>query len=246
MNKTFILLFVFLFIGCNANIQKKNHSNIKKSEIELYNIAIEQYSKKNYNEAIKNFNSVKSLYSHSELGEKSILYLISIYIKEKKYTDALILIDELMNNYPGYSENEELNYDYVMTFYKSVEKQLRDKELILKVRNLLTQFLNKFPYSHYSQKIQEEINNINNKLIYREMEIGYFYEIQRNYVAALKRYLIAYDYEFNNNYESELLYRIYYCYSMIGLKDENKKYFELLSKNFKNTNWYQLALILNK
>lgn len=150
-------------------------------------------------------------------------------------------MEDLINEYPGYLYNEELNYDYVMTFYKSVEKQLRDNELIIKVRGMLLKFLMSFPNSKYYADIEKEIVKINDMLIYREIEVGYFYEVQRNFVAALKRYLIAYQYESsgiinNSMYSAELLYRIYYCYYMIGLKHEGQKYLDLLNDRFKNTN----------
>ena len=248
MKKIVVLLFLFLFIGCNANLPRQDNHYIKKSETELYNIGIEQYKKKHYKDAIKNFDSLKSIYSHSEFAERSLLYLISIYIKEEKYSDALVLMDELINEYPGYLYNEELHYDHVMTFYKSVEKQLRDNELIVKVKNLLTEFLNNFPNSKYCPDIKKEITNINNRLIYKEIEIGYFYEMQRNYVAALKRYLTAYQYESNHSiksiYTAELLYRIYYCYLMIGLKNEGIEYLNILNNRFQNTNWSSPSKLL--
>jgi outer membrane protein assembly factor BamD (BamD/ComL family) len=175
--------------------------------------------------------------------------LIDINIKEKKYSDALILMEDLINEYPGYLYNEELNYDYVMTFYKSVEKQLRDNELIIKVRGQLLKFLMSFPDSKYCSDIEKEVVKINDMLIYREIEVGYFYEVQRNFVSALKRYLIAYQYESssivsNSIYSAELLYRIYYCYYMIGLKSEGQKYLDFLNNRFKNTNWNSLARLL--
>ena len=248
MKKIIALFFIFLFVGCNANTSKKENNYIEKSESELYRIGLEQYNRKNYKHAIKEFTSLRSIYSHSEFAEKSILYLIDIYIKEKKYNDALILMEELISEYPGYTYNEELNYDYAMTFYKSVEKQLRDNDLIMRVRNILRGFLQNFPNSKYRTEIEKEIININSRLVYREMEVGYFYEIQRNYTSALKRYLIAYKYDIENYknsiYTAELLYRIYYCYFMIGLKIEGGKYYNKLRVEFPNTSWNSLAKLV--
>ena len=248
MKKIIALFFIFLFVGCNANLSKKEKNYIEKPESEFYRIGIEQYNRKNYKNSIKEFSSLRSIYSHSEFAEKSILYLIDIYIKEKKYNDALILMEELISEYPGYEYNAELNYDYAMTFYKSVEKQLRDNDLIMKVKNILRVFLTNFPNSKYRIEIEKEIININCRLVYREMEVGYFYEIQRNYTSALKRYLIAYQYDIENYknsiYAPELLYRIYYCYFMIGLKSEGEKYYNKLNNEFRNTSWVSLAKLV--
>lgn len=247
MKKIITIFFLLLFVSCATN-KKKEEDYINKSEKELFDTGVQQYKKQNYKNATKNFESLRSIYSHSEFAEKSILYLININIKEKKYSDALILMEDLISEYPGYSFNEELHYDYVMTFYKSVEKQLRDSELILRVKGMLNKFLINFPNSEYRSEIEKEIININNRLIYKEIEVGYFYEVQRNFVAALKRYLIAYKDDskdvMNSIYTAELLYRIYYCYWMIGLRNEGKEYLNILESKFKNTDWYSLTKLL--
>lgn len=244
MKKLLSLLTIIFLIGCSGNSMKKDENYIKKTELELYNSGLKKYKNKKYSGAIQDFNSVKSIYPYSDLAKKSIFHLIDIYEKEKKYSDLLLLLDELMSEYIEYSDDEEIHYKYVNTFYKNIQRQLRDQELVVKSSLLLAEFLENFPDTKYRQDVDNKISLINSRLIYKEMEVGYFYELQRNYVAALKRYLIANKYKIINNYEPELLYRIYYCYFMIGLNDEGQKYFAELESKFRGDNWYNLAKTL--
>ncbi len=241
-----ILLFVFL-VGCDS-IRNTNRTSLdyKKSESELYNQGYQKFKKKRYKEAVVDFEAVKSLYPYSNLAQKSILHLIDIYDHEKKYDDALILLDELMEEYDKYSHDEEIHYRYAIIFYKNIQNQLRNQDLIIKSGKIFTAFLQNFPRSVHYGEVEEKLSIINGRMIYKEMEVGYFYEKNRNFVSALKRYMNAYQYGGNNKYFAELLYRIYYCYSMIKMDGEGEFYFQKLKKDFSETKWYSFALKLQK
>ena len=200
---------------------------------------MENLKNKSYKQAILNFESVKSIYPYSSFAENSLLRLIEIYEIKKKYDDAIIAIEELITIY-GLNQNiEELRYKHAILNYKNLQKQLRDQKFIMKTAEIFEAFAEEYPHSKYINDIKEKISIINGRLVYREMEIGYFYEIQRNYISSLKRYLIAYHFSKNNKYRAEILYRIYYCYWMIDLKSEGEKYLKELEANFKETKWYE-------
>ena len=236
----FKILLLFFLVSCDKkHLPRINTTNISTTAQEIYQTGVENLKNKSYKQAILNFESVKSIYPYSSFAENSLLRLIEIYEIKKKYDDAIIAIEELITIY-GLNQNiEELRYKHAILNYKNLQKQLRDQKFIMKTAEIFEAFAEEYPHSKYINDIKEKISIINGRLVYREMEIGYFYEIQRNYISSLKRYLIAYHFSKNNKYRAEILYRIYYCYWMIDLKSEGEKYLKELEANFKETKWYE-------
>jgi outer membrane protein assembly factor BamD len=243
----FNILLLFFLVSCDKkHLPRINATNISIKAQEIYQTGVENFQNKQYKNAILNFESVKSIYPYSLFAENSILKLIEIYEIKKKYDDAIIAIEELITIYRLNQNIEELRYKHAILNYKNLQKQLRDQKFIVKTANIFEVFSEEYPHSKHIDEIKEKISIINGRLVYREMEIGYFYEIQRNFIASLKRYLIAYSFSKNNKYRAEILYRIYYCYWMVGLEDEGKKYFQELEVNFKETRWYENAKMIEQ
>ncbi len=241
------VLFLLFLVGCD----KKHLARIKSTDIpttanDIHQSGIRNLERKHYKQAIINFESVKSIYPYSSIAEDSLIKLVDIHEIKKEYDDAITAIEELISVY-GINQNvEELRYRHAILNYKNLQKQLRDQKLIIKTAQILEVFEEEFPNSQHMEDIKEKITIINGRLVYRELEIGYFYEIQRNYIASLKRYLIANHFSKNNKYRAEILYRIYYCYWMMGLDSEGMKYRNELEEKFKDTKWYKSAQMIDE
>ena len=243
-NKSFFttLILCILLSGCSTltnKSSKEENTSIKPQDI--YQKGNEYYSAKNYKKSIETFESVKSIYPYSLLAKESLEKLIEIDEIRDKYDDAILNTEELMSYYGEDVDLEKFRYKHAALHYTKLQKQLRDQSLIRKTGEILSEFINDFPNSQHIKEIKSKLSVVNGRLVYREMEIGYFYEIQRNFLTALKRYLIAYHFSKNNHYRDEILYRIYYCYSMVGLKNEGIKYFNELKHEFPSSKWYHEA-----
>jgi outer membrane protein assembly factor BamD len=236
------LLIIFFLTGCatqKTKNLKEGSSNINAEAI--YQEAANHYQSKNYKIAKQKFESVKSIYPYSSLAESSIEKLIKINEEDGKYDEAILNIEELLTNYGANIDIEEFRYKHSIVYYLKLQKQLRDQSLMDKTSVIMSAFLEDFPNSKHIDEIKEKLSIVNGRLVYREMEIGYFYEIQRNFLASLKRYLIAYHFSKNNSYRDEILYRISYCYWMIGLKEEGQKYYDELELEFPKSELLKLA-----
>lgn len=227
------LIFIFSLSGCAS--QKMRNLKIEEQNINadvIYQEAVNCYQNKNYKIAKQKFESIKSIYPYSSLAESSIEKLIKINEEDGKYDEAILNIEELLTNYQTNIDIEEFRYKHTALHYLKLQKQLRDQSLMDKTSVIMSAFLEDFPSSKHIDEIKEKLSIVNGRLVYREMEIGYFYEVQRNFLASLKRYLIAYHFSKNNSYRDEILYRIVYCYWMIGLKSEGQKYYDELIVEF--------------
>jgi outer membrane protein assembly factor BamD (BamD/ComL family) len=86
-----------------------------------------------------------------------------------------------------------------------------------------------------------KLDTANGKLIFREIEIGNFYEKKWNFIAALKRYLNANEVSKKNIYTSEILYRIFYCYVNLGLHSDANIYYQILQNEYRGSDFANLA-----
>ena len=71
------------------------------------------------------------------------------------------------------------------------------------------------------------------------MYIGRYYFEKKKWVAAINRFRVVIDEYDTTIYTQEALHRLVEIYFILGLKDESKKYANLLGYNYQSSQWYE-------
>ena len=71
------------------------------------------------------------------------------------------------------------------------------------------------------------------------MYIGRYYFEKKKWVAAINRFRVVIDDYDTTIYTQEALHRLVEIYFILGLKDESKKYANLLGYNYQSSQWYE-------
>ncbi len=208
------------------------------------------YLKKNkINNAKEILESIRILYPYTESSEWAIIHLVNIYKKQKKYDELINVSSQFIDQSSNQNKDlEYISFVYCDAFFNKMIKMHTDADNIQKTINVLELFLDDFTSkSKYYNDIYKKLEIAKGRLVFHELEIGTFYEKKSNFLAALKRYLNAYNISSKNIYSDEILYRIYFSYKNIGLDKESEKYFNELINNFPESNKFvKLVKILNK
>ena len=73
------------------------------------------------------------------------------------------------------------------------------------------------------------------------MYVGRYYFKKKKWIAAINRFRAVVDVYDNTIYTEEALHRLVEAYYTIGLKDEAKKYAQVLGYNYQSSQWYEMS-----
>jgi outer membrane protein assembly factor BamD len=194
--------------------------------------------------AIEILESIRAIYPFTDASEWAMMNLLKIYNSEKKFLELILVADQFLDQIDAnHKDAEYISFLYANAHFQKMGDKARNIEEIRDASEILEWFLEEFGNnSKYGKDIGKKLEITNGRLIFRELEIGYFYEKKGNFIAALKRYLDAYKFKGKNQYESEILYRIYYCYLNIGLQSDAMIFYEKLMQYPKNDKFVKLAM----
>ena len=96
-----------------------------------------------------------------------------------------------------------------------------------------------YPNTNYSLDAEYKIDLVNETLAAKEMYIGRYYFDKKKWIPAINRFrTIIDDYE-TTVYTQEALHRLVEVHYLLGLKDEARKYANLLGYNYQSSIWYE-------
>tara|TARA_Y100001968_G_scaffold195923_1_gene179737 strand:+ start:409 stop:1212 length:804 start_codon:yes stop_codon:yes gene_type:complete len=178
----YILVFISSFIFSCSEYQKV----LKSSDINYkYDKAVQYYEKQDYNRAMPIFKELSTMLRGTKKSEKVNYFLAYCHYNTGDFLTSSYLFRSFVKTYPNSTFAEESMYmgAYCM-FLESPIYSLDDtytKKAILELKN----FINKYPNTSRSNKCNELILELNDKLALKSFEKAKQYYITENYKAAI-------------------------------------------------------------
>jgi outer membrane protein assembly factor BamD len=246
--KIFLLALVLVIAGCNSDkkVVADNAITPNKSAQILYDEAGKLLDKKKYSSAAKKFEKIDELYPFSDLAVKSQVKAGYSRYKDGNYEDAIKTFDKVIFGNPGYEQIDFVHFLRGACFYEQITDVERDNLYAREAKSSFEVLVSKFPDSKYATESKDNLKVILDNMAGKEMEIGRFYLKSGNTAGAINRFKVVIDSYQTTKHVVEALYRLTESYTMLGLKDEAKKYAAVLGKNYPTTQWYKKAFELAK
>ena len=124
-------------------------------------------------------------------------------------------------------------------YYEQIIDEKKDTRSILSAKENFEKVIKKFPNTQYALDSEFKIDLINDILASKEMYIGRYYFDKKKWIPAINRYRKVVDDYDTTIYVEEALHRLVEIYYTIGLKNESKKYAQILGYNYKSSRWYE-------
>ena len=141
-----------------------------------------------------------------------------------------------------YPLNKNLYYAYYLlgvSHYEQIVDEKKDLQSIIKAKKYFEILIKNYPNTNYSLDAEYKIELVNDTLAAKEMYIGRYYFDKKKWIPAINRFrTIIDDYE-TTMYAEEALHRLVEVHYLLGLKDEAKKYANLLGYNYQSSIWYE-------
>ena len=244
MNKFFLLIIIFTaFVSCSKKEEFKE-SIIKEKSLDLQVLEAYQEGMKNLESgdvlyAASKFNEAEILFPQSEWAPKSAIMAAYSYYTQDYYGDTVAELERFLRVYPL---NKHLDYVYYLlgvSYYEQIVDEKKDLQSIIKAKKYFNILIKNYPNTKYSLDAEYKIELVNDTLAAKEMYIGRYYFDKKKWIPAINRFKNVIDDYDTTLYAEEALHRLVEVHYLLGLKDEAKKYANLLGYNYQSSIWYE-------
>tara|TARA_Y100000996_G_C22549779_1_gene653279 strand:+ start:1202 stop:2044 length:843 start_codon:yes stop_codon:yes gene_type:complete len=241
--KKIILFIIFiLVVSCSSKEIKKSVIQEKSLElqvIEAYEEGMEALDANDVLYAAKKFNEAEILFPQSDWAPKSALMAAYSYYKQDYYGDVVAELDRFIRVYPNHKDLPYAYYLLGVAYYEQIVDEKKDLQSIVMAKKTFNNLLKKYPNTEYAIDAEFKLNMINDIIASKEMYIGRYYFDKKKWIAAINRFRTVVD-EFDQTiYTEEALHRLVEIHYILGLKNESKKYANLLGYNYQSSQWYE-------
>ena len=246
-----LLILILIFnISCSKNLKVKSiikEKDLNSQVLEAYEEG-RIYLEKGYALfAAKKFNEAEILFPQSEWAPKSALMAAFAYYSQDYFDDAIMELKRFIRIYPNHKNTDYAYYLLANSYYEKIVDEKKDLQSIKNSRENFEIILNKYTNSDYYFDSRFKVDFINDILASKEMYIGRYYFEKKKWIPAINRFRTVVDDFETTIYTEEALHRLVEVHYIIGLKDEAKKYANLLGYNYQSSIWYEKSYaVFNK
>ena len=248
-----ILGFLFILLTVSfCSKEKINENIIQETSLEYQVLEAYKEGLKSLNEgdalfAAKKFNEAEILFPQSKWAPKSALMAAYSYYAQDYYLDSIAELERFKKVYPFYKDIDYVYYLLGLNWYEQIIDEQKDLQTIILAKKNFQYVLKNFPDTEYGLDSEFKIGLIDDILASKEMYIGRYYLNKKKWIPAINRFKNVIDNYETTTYTEEALHRLVETYYKLGLKDEAKKYANLLGFNYQSSEWYKSSyLIFNK
>ena len=120
-------------------------------------------------------------------------------------------------------------------------------EPLLKTKNKIDFFLNKYPDNEYAIDLQFKKDLIINQMAAKELYIAKYYISVQKWIPAINRLKSIIENYDQTIFIEEALHRLVEIYYLLGLEEKAENYAKILGYNYNSSQWFEQSYkILNK
>ena len=241
-----VLLVALTAAACGSDSAPAPY--VEKPVEELYNGAMDAMQAEDYREAARLFDEVERQHPYSEWAAKAQLMAAYAFYQENSYDEAVNALDRFIELHPG---SQDISYAYYLkaiSYYEQISDVRRDQSMTRLALNALEELSRRFPESKYTRDAELKIDLTLDHLAGKHMDIGRYYQGQREYLAAINRFRTVIERFQTTTHVPEALHRLVESYVAMGIMDEAQATAAVLGHNFPGSEWYvdSYALLTNE
>ena len=217
--------------------EKVDYTKIPPEQI--YNHGIDALNAKRYSAAVGQFDAIEQYYPYSSWATNAQLMHGYAEYLQNHYTESVGALDRFIALHPGSSNIAYAYYLRALCFYEQISDIQRDQKGTVIAMGALQDVVNRFPETPYARDSRLKIDLCRDHLAGKEMDIGRWYEGQKNYAAAIGRFQHVVDDYQTTNHVPEALHRLTEIYLLLGLTDQARKTAAVLGHNYPGSPWYE-------
>lgn len=210
----------------------------------LYNEALNLLADGNFSDAAKKFEDVERQHPYSEWARKAIVMSAFAYYQNHNYDQAIQSAKRYVTLHPGGKDAAYAQFLIAQSYYEQIPDVTRDQKQTESALEGLREVMRRYPDTDYARDARMKLQQANDQLAGKEMEIGRYYLRHKDYVAALNRFkTVVKNYQTSSQIE-EALMRLTEAYMAMGITSEAQTATAILGHNYPASPWYKDAYVL--
>ena len=184
MKNIFALIIISLFLfACSGSIDTTDMAPEEKLAY-----AIKLYDQEDYEEAVKEFESIILQYPGSSIIDDAQYYLSMTRFQREEYILAAYQFSKLIKGMPSSEFLADAQYMLADCYYELSPDFTLDQQYSKKAVEEFQVFIDFFPLNEKVVQAETRINELNDKMARKEYESARIYDKMEYYSAALKYY----------------------------------------------------------
>jgi outer membrane protein assembly factor BamD len=176
---------LFLILGC----AKKGIKTIEGDPEPLYRQGLTRFNKRDYSEALKRFEQLKSSFPDSPpFTVWAELKIGDCHFFKKEYVEAIAAYEEFKKVHPAHEEIPYVQYQIGMAYFKQMVSLDRDQTFTQKALSNFEYLIANYPPSLFTKKAEEKVDICRKRLADHEFYIGNYYYKKGKFKAASVRF----------------------------------------------------------
>jgi outer membrane protein assembly factor BamD len=213
----------------------------------LYQTALSEMDKQNYNRAIENLKKLERQHPYSEYNEKAKLMEVYANYRISKFDEAILAADRYMALFPSSDETPYVLFLKGTAYFAQITDITRDQQLSQDAIATYTLLITNYPKSDYAKDAREKMVIAVDQLAGKEMSVGRYYAGNGQYAAAINRFRMVVDKYQTSTHIEEALFRLTESNLALGLTNEAQTAAAVLGHNYPSSDWYKQSLdLLNR
>jgi outer membrane protein assembly factor BamD len=183
----FLLIALPLLFGCSG--KGKDIKKIEGEPEKLYKEGLARFNKRDYPEALKKFEELKSSFPDSPpYTIWAELKIGDCHFLKKEYVEAIAAYEEFKKIHPSHEEIPYVQYQIGMSYYNQMLTLDRDQTSTQKALSSFEYIIANYPPSLFTDKSKGKVGVCKKRLADHEFYIGNFYYKQGRFQAAASRF----------------------------------------------------------
>lgn len=180
-----LVLMVFMLDACSAyqQVLKSKDPDFK------YQKAIEYFEGEQYVRSQTLLDDISTYYKGTERAQEVLIYLARSYMGQKSYNSAANYYETYIRNYPKGRYSIEAQYQIGHCYYLDAPDARLDQDITRRSIAAFARFIELYPESQYVDQAYNEMNEMYDKLAYKELLSAKLYYnlgtyLGNNYLSA--------------------------------------------------------------
>ena len=228
MKNRFLILAVLgtmVFASCNDfNRLVKSTDNEMK-----YEVAMDYYDRGDFNHALQLFDLLQAAYRNTPRGENVTYRTAECYYKQKEYEIASYYYNKFSSTYPFSKDAERAAYmNAYCSYLLSPESGLDQTNTHTAIKHLKN-FAEHYPDSDSLARVNQLIDDLNDKLEEKDYNICRLFYRMENYSAAITSFENMLKNHPNTKHREEILFDMattYYDYAENSVTEKQRERYE--------------------
>lgn len=205
----------------------------------LYSLAKSRADRGDWKDAALLFLEVERQHPYSVWARRAQLMGAFSHYMDKNYIEATGAAQRFLTVHPGNKDAPYATYLIAMSYYQQIEDIQRDQRISEQARDAFNTLVRRHPNTTYAADARLKLDLINDHLAGKEMEIGRFYQNQRQWLPATMRFRRVIDTYQTTSHAPEALHRLVESYLALGIPAEAQKAAAVLGANYPESEWYE-------